>query len=68
MDQLSVRCLTQQNLSREAVADRGRLRWRLFPLVEQTGLALLAGLRHRVGEVAEGVWVEEIPALVAPER
>lgn len=49
------------------MADCGRLRWRLFPLVEQTGLALLAGLRHRVGEVAEGVGVEEIPALVAPE-
>ena len=32
------------------------------------GLALLAGLRHRVGDVAEGVGVEEIPALVAPER
>ena len=50
------------------MTDCGRLRWRLFPLVKQTGLALLAGLRHRVGDVAEGVGVEEIPALVAPER
>ena len=49
------------------MADCGRLRGRLFPLVEQTGLALLAGLRHRVGEVAESVGGEEIPALVAPE-
>ena len=49
------------------MADCGRLRWRLFPLVEQTGLALLAGLRHRVGDVAECVRVEEIPALVAAE-